>query len=79
MLLKSVQFVNVVSFGGQLQSVSTTPVGDRPGQIGNKIELDEKWRFIAITKSLNGIMTTKIVPMTNVACFEALEPAAVKK
>lgn len=81
MRLKSCQFVSVVSFGGQLQSCSTTAVGDRPGQSGAELELDEKMRFIAITKLVNGKTQTKLVPMSNVASFEMAEvqAAAVKK
>ncbi len=77
MLLKKVNFVHVVSFGGQLQSASCNPVGDRPGQGGMKIELDEKWRFIALTKVVNGKSVTHIVPMTNVSGFETLEEVVV--
>ena len=82
MLLKKVNFLHVVSFGGQLQSASCNPVGDRPGQARMKIELDEKWRFIALTKVVNGQTVTHIVPMTNFSGFEAEEvvaPAPVKK
>jgi hypothetical protein len=84
MKLDNVQFVNTVSFGGQLQSASIRAVGDRPGQGGMTIEIDEKMRFIALTKSVNGITKTRLVPMTNVASFECIieepvKPAAAKK
>lgn len=82
MKLKHVQFISTVSFGGQLQSASINVVGDRPGQTGSVIELDEKMRFVSITKVMNGQSTTRVVPMSNVACYEALEvalPAPVKK
>lgn len=70
MKLKMVQFVNVVSFGGQLQSATNTVVGDRPGQVAADLELDEKMRFITMTRAVNGVLQTKQVPMSNVACFE---------
>ena len=89
MRIKQVQFINTVSFGGQLQSASIHAVGDRPGQGGMEIEMDEKMRFISLTKLLNGNPSTRLVPMTNVAAFEPLEvrlpmnsavnPVAVKK
>jgi hypothetical protein len=75
MKLKTVQFVNPVSFGGTLVSASMNPVGDRPGQIGTIIEADEKMRFVALTRVVNGIQQTKVVPMTNIAAFEPLEEA----
>lgn len=80
MKLKHAQFVSTVSFGGQLQSISVNVVGDRPGQTGAVIELDEKMRFVSITKLMNGQSVTRVVPMSNIACYEALEVApAVKK
>lgn len=85
MKIDNVQFVNTVSFGGQLQSASIRAVGDRPGQGGMEIELDEKMRFVALTKSVNGMPRTKLVPMTNIASFEPIveetkpAAAAVKK
>jgi hypothetical protein len=72
MKLDNVQFVNTVSFGGQLQSASTRAVGDRPGQGGMAIELDEKMRFVALTKSVNGVQKTRLVPMSNIASFEPI-------
>lgn len=75
MKLKHVQFRDTVSFGGMLQSVSTTVVGDRPGQTPALIEFDPESDFIAVTKTVNGTLTTKLVPMSNVAAFEVLEEA----
>lgn len=83
MKIDNVQFVNTVSFGGQLQSASTRAVGDRPGQGAMIIELDEEMRFVALTKTVNGNKKTRLVPMTNIASFEPVieeaKPAAAKK
>ncbi len=87
MKLTYVQFINPVSFGGQLQSASNKPVGDRPGQGAMAIELGsfEGARCVALTKTINGVPTTRMVPLTNVAMFEPAEPTtpalapAVKK
>lgn len=79
MKLKHVQFRDTVSFGGMLQSVSNDVVGDRPGQTPAHIEYDPESQFVAVTKTVNGKLTTKLVPMSNVAAFEVLEevkPAA---
>lgn len=72
MKIDNVQFVNTVSFGGQLQSASSKPVGDRPGQGAMTIELDDEMRFVALTKHVNGLKKTRLVPMTNIASFEAI-------
>jgi hypothetical protein len=79
MKLDNVQFVNTVSFGGQLQSASIRAVGDRPGQGGMTIEIDEKMRFVALTKAVNGIMKTRLVPMSNIASFEPIIEVETKK
>jgi len=73
MRIKTMQFKNVVSFGGQLQSASVNPVGDRPGAVAMTIELDDSMRFFELVKNVNGVKVTKIVPMDNVASFEPLE------
>lgn len=73
MKLTYVQFVHVVFFGGQLQSASNKPVGDRPGQGAMDIELDDKMRFVALTKNVNGKPATKLVPMSNIAAFDVAE------
>lgn len=79
MKLCHVQFVNTVSFGGSLQSASNRPVGDRPGQGSMDIELDERGRFISLTKLVNGKPQTRVVPMANVAAFEVIEPVQLEK
>lgn len=78
MKIKNLQFKNVVSFGGQLQSASVNVVGDRPGATPMSIELDDSMRFFELIKSVNGIRTTKIVPMDNVASFEPLDEPKVE-
>jgi len=72
MKLKFVQFRNNVSFGGQLQSASISPVGDRPGQGGMEIDLDEKANIVRLRKPVNGIMEERFVPMSNIASFQPL-------
>ncbi len=63
-----------------MQSCSDTVVGDRPGQTAAEISLSEDKGTFSITKMLNGKLTTRHVPMSNVACYEAKEvPAAPKK
>lgn len=76
MKLKYVQFVNVVSFGGQLQSASNKPVGDRPGQGGIDLELTE--HGVRLTKNLNGVSITRFVPLSNVAAMEFIDEPAPK-
>lgn len=71
MRLRYVQFINVVSFGGQLQSASNKPVGDRPGQGGMEIELGE--HGVKLSRSINGIPTVRHVPLSNVAAMEFIE------
>lgn len=82
MRIKTVQFKNVVSFGGQLQSAGGL-VGDRPGATAMEVELDDEQRFFKLTKFVNGKEATRFVPMENVASFEPApveaKPAAVKK
>jgi hypothetical protein len=73
MKLKHVQFVNVVQFGGSLQSLSVQPVGDQPGQTENEIEFDEKMRFVRLARRVNGRHAVKFVPVANVASFEPAE------
>lgn len=76
MKIKHVQFINVVSFGGQLQSASNKPVGDRPGQGGMDIELSE--HGVKLSKSINGVPTTRHVPLSNVAAMEFIEEPTPK-
>jgi len=78
MKLKHVQFVNVVQFGGSLQSLSVKPVGDQPGQGENEIEVDEKMRFVRLGRRVNGIPAVKFVPMSNVASFEPEDEAQMQ-
>lgn len=73
--LKSVQFVSVVSFGGQLQSAGLGVVGDRPGQVPMQIEGDLEAGYITLTKVVNGQLQSRLVPMSNVASFELLPEA----
>ena len=82
MKVKEVQFVNVVSFGGQIKSCNGRVVGDRPGQTPTDIEVDEKQRFFKLSKVMDGKLRVKYVPMSNVSGFEVVEedkPAAPKK
>lgn len=79
MKLTRVQFVHTVSFGGMLQSAGNNPVGNRPGEGNTEIELDEKMRFVALTKVVNGKDKTILVPMSNVASFEAAEVVEAPK
>ena len=74
--LVNVQFVNIVSFGGQLQSLSVNPTGDRPGEKPNEISFDPESNLIEIKRIVNGLPKTKYVPMSNVASFE---PAPAEK
>lgn len=74
--LNSVQFVNTVSFGGSLQSLSVNPVGDRPGALPNEISFDPESNLIEIKRIVNGVPQKRYVPMSNVASFE---PAPVEK
>lgn len=77
--IKSVQFVNTVSFGGQKQSLNRAIVGDRPGQTSADIEIDEKHRFISLKRKVSGVEEEVIVPMTNVASFMPFSDAEMKK
>jgi hypothetical protein len=46
-----------------------------------EIELDEKMRFMALTKFVNGQTRTRLVPMSNIASFEPIveeKPVEVK-
>jgi hypothetical protein len=84
MRLSFVQFVNVVNFGGSIQSANDNPngVGDRPGAGGTVIELDDAQAFVKLTRTLNGKPTTRYVPMSNIATFEVKDvpaPAPAKK
>lgn len=80
MKLTKVQFANNVSFGGMLQSASTEPVGDRPGEGAMSIDYDEKLALVSLTKKVNGVLKTKLVPLSNVVAFEiADEPKPVVK
>ena len=82
MKVKEVQFINVVSFGGQIKSCNGRVVGDRPGQVPTDIEVDEKQRFFKLSRIMEGKLRTKYVPMSNVSGFEVIEedkPAPVKK
>lgn len=80
MKIKNVQFRNVVSFGGQLQSAGGH-VGDRPGSVPMEVELDDEQRFFKLSKNVNGVATVRFVPMENVASFEPMPEVkpAVKK
>jgi hypothetical protein len=77
--IKEVQFINVVSFGGQIKSCNGKVVGDRPGQEAAEIELDEKQRFFKMSKVMNGKLRSKYVPMSNVSGFEIIEEEVVVK
>ena len=80
--IKSVQFVSPISFGGQKKSLGRNAAGDRPGQMGADIEVDDKHRFITCSRTVANIYEETIVPMTNVASFVPLsdkEMAAVMK
>lgn len=70
MRLKQVQFASNVSFGGMLQSATTALVGNRPGETAMDIEFDEARSLVALTKTLNGKIVTKFVPLTNIVAFE---------
>ena len=82
MRVKEVQFINPVSFGGQITSANGKVVGDRPGQTPIDIEVDEKQRFFKLSKVMDGKSRVKYVPMSNVSGFEIIEeevkPAAKK-
>ena len=77
MKVKEVQFINVVSFGGQIKSCNGKVVGDRPGQTATDIEVDEKQRFFKLSRVMDGKMRVKYVPMSNVSGFEVIEEAVV--
>ena len=74
--LVNVQFINVVSFGGQLQSLSVNPSGERPGEKPNEISFDPESSLVEIKRVVNGRPTVKYVPLSNVASFE---PAPVEE
>lgn len=85
MIILKVDFANVVNFCGAIRSAtSNTVVGDRPGQVPTTIELDEKMRFIRLSRLSNGREAVKYVPMSNVTGFEvdesvpAVKPAQAK-
>lgn len=71
----SVQFINVVSFGGQIKSASAVSPSnpERAGSTPFEIELDEASGIFKVTKTLSGVVKSKYVPMTNVASFEVDE------
>lgn len=81
----SIQFINSVSFGGQLQSASSVSPSnpERAGATPFDLELDEGSGIFRVTKRAAGITKSKYVPMTNVAAFEVderpVEKAAAKK
>lgn len=85
--IAGVQFINVVSFGGQIKSAQDgSVVGDRAGQTPTVITLDDKQRFFELTKTINGRVLKKLVPMSNVSGFEPMDepipltaPASSKK
>lgn len=80
MKLAQVDFIAVVSFGGSIKSARAgSVVGDRPGQVPVDIELTEDLCFVKLTKRVNNKMLSKMVPMTNVACFEYPEKVEEKK
>lgn len=81
MKLKHVQFINTVSFGGQLQSASDRPVGDRPGQGGFDLELGkfDGVTGVKMTKDINGKPSVRLVPLSNVACYEPVGPVTNSK
>lgn len=72
--LVTVQFINVVSFGGQLQSLSVNPSGERPGEKPNEISFDPESNLVEIKRVVNGLPKTKYVPLSNVASFEPAPP-----
>ena len=77
MKVREVQFVNVVSFGGQIKSCNGKVVGDRPGQTATDVEVDEKMRFFKLSRIMDGKLRVKYVPMSNVSGFEIVEEAPV--
>jgi hypothetical protein len=76
--LVNVQFVNIVSFGGQLQSLSVNPSGERPGEKPNEISFDPESSLVEIKRVVNGVPKTKYSPLSNVASFEPA-PVEAKK
>lgn len=74
--LINVQFVNIVSFGGQLQSLSVNPSGERPGEKPNEISFDPESSLVEIKRMVNGQPKVKYVPLSNIASFE---PAPAEK
>ena len=81
MKLRLAHFIKPVSFGGMLSSASRVVVGDKIGQEPMEIELDEKQRFVTLTKKVNGVLDNCIVPIQNISAFFYLtpEPAPAKK
>ena len=73
MKVKEVQFINVVSFFGQIKSCNGRVVGDRPGQVPTDIEVDEKLRFFKLSRIHDGKLRVKTVPMSNVSGFDLAE------
>ncbi len=79
MRVSEVQFINVVSFAGQIKSCNGRVVGDRPGQVPTEIEVDEKMRFFKLSRIIDGKPRVKYVPMSNVSGFEVVEEVEAPK
>ena len=75
MKVLNVSFINVVAHGGGIKSASSTSAAnpERPGSSPFDIEFDPDSNLFKITRSLNGKSVSKLVPLSNVACFEIVE------
>lgn len=79
MKLARVDFINVVNFCGAIRSASSLSVsGERPGMTPIDIVLDEKMRFVRLSKTTNGKEVVKFVPVSNVSGFEVVDEEPAK-
>ena len=83
MKLKRVSFVNVIQFGGGVKSLDADVQADAMSRGGEKptLELTEVNGFTCVKagRKVNGLLTFKHIPMTNVSDFELAASEDKKK
>lgn len=82
MKIASVQFINPVAHGGGIKSASSTSASnpERAGSTPFEIEFDPESNLFKVTRTVQGKVVSKFVPMSNVSGFEmADEPKAEVK
>ncbi len=79
--ISEVQFVHVVSFGGQIKSASGTSPGrpDRPGSKPHEILFDPESMTFSLTGKIGPVMRTKYVHVSNVSGWEVAPPEEKKE